>query len=458
MGLKELRKKYADKIKELEKLFKNDMSEDEARSWESLKKECDTLKEDIEKKEEEEARNKEALELQEQRKKYLSMAQRSIVEDRNNPGEGEEPEIRSGKVDAQVRQPYKPIFRNLYDQLKAIRSFYGTGTVDERQIRMEKELRANGMNTQIGEEGAFLIEPQFGGSIFESACEVGQLLNRVTTLPTSSNEVKFNSIKESSIATTVFGGVQAYWASEAGTVTKSDPDIKQDSIKLNKLMAIAYSTEEIEEDTNFVSALYKKAFALAVNRKIEDAIINGTGTGMPKGILTSDGLIEVDKVTGQASGTIVYKNITTMWSRMQAKDRTNSVWLVHPDVEPKFEEMTFPVGTGGVPVFLPAGGLSVDGYSSLRGRPIVPVDLMSSLNSKGDIVLCDLSDYLLLVKEGKTSADNAKLEMSMHVQFLYGENTYRIIFRVGGRPMNQTALTIANSSTTRGKYITLGAR
>ena len=36
-------------------------------------------------------------------------------------------------------------------------------------------------------------------------------------------------------------------------------------------------------------------------------------------------------------------------------------------------------------------------------------------------------------------------------------NTYRIIFRVGGKPLS-VPYTIKNSSNTRGKYITLAAR
>lgn len=46
--------------------------------------------------------------------------------------------------------------------------------------------------------------------------------------------------------------------------------------------------------------------------KVDDAIINGTGAGMPVGILNSKALVTVPKEPGQAAGTITVQNIVNM--------------------------------------------------------------------------------------------------------------------------------------------------
>jgi HK97 family phage major capsid protein len=450
MNLLELRNEFTKLTKELESELKSDMNIEESREWDKKALKIEELKNKIDDLEKEENEKRKLQEENEKRKLQLENNRQKVNEFKSYEVNSE-PEKRTF---AEAKRPRRKTFDNLAEQLRAVKLFNTKGVYDERQERMEKELRASGMNTQIGEDGAFLIEPEFGGNIFETAVETGQLLSRIKTIPTNSNEIKFNSIKETDISSSVFGGVQVYWASEAGTVTKSSPEIKQESIKLDKLMGLAYATDELESDATFLSSLYQTAFATAVNRKIEESVIAGTGVGMPLGILNSDGLVEVAKESGQATNTIVMKNINNMWSRMSAQNRANSVWLINPDLEPKLEEMVFPVGTGGVPAYLGVGGLSETGYASLKGRPVIPIDLCPALSSKGDIILADLSDYMLLVK----SSMQAKIEMSMHVLFLYAENTYRIVFRVGGKPFTNNALTIKNSSNSRGKYITLGAR
>lgn len=453
MNLVELRKQHSQLIQELETELREDMTKEEIKSWDDKQLKADNIEKEIKELEKEEERKKEEKENQEKRMKYIKNS-RSIVDDYKNPAPNEKPELTNH---ATPRSEYKPKFRSIADQMKSIKRFYTSGQLDERQEQMENELRASGMNTQIGSDGGFLIEPTIGTGIFDTAVEQGEILSRVTSEPTSSNEIKFPMVDEDDVSDTLYGGIKAYWASEAGTVSSAKPKLKQESAALHKLIAIAYSTEELEEDSNFANAFYKKAFSEAITRRVEESIIGGTGSGKPLGILSSDNLITVAKESGQATNTFLYKNINKMWNRLPSKIRKSAIWLMNPDGELYLQDMTFPIGTGGVPVYLPAGGMSVEGYASLKGRPVVTSDQMSSFSSKGDIMLVDLSDYMLLVKSGKTDPNQAKLEVSMHVQFLYGENTYRIIFRVGGRPMS-VPVTIKNSSSTRGKYITLASR
>lgn len=447
MALIEMRQKLAKIAKELKEKNKENMTDEELRSWNDLKSEYDKLKTEIETKEKEEKEKEERASFLENEEKYLN----SREEDPAKP-----------RLYTEVKSTYKRQFKNLGEQLKAIRtaSIPGNETdnrlyIVEKEVR-EREMRASGMNEGIGSEGAFALEPDFAGIIFETAVETGEIFSRINMNPVNGSGVKWIDVDESSVAASVYGGVIAYWAAESGTVTATKPKTGKRSLDLEKLMGIAYATDELEEDTAFISNWYRESFGVAVSRSAEIAIVNGSGAGVPLGILKAPCLVTVSKESSQTASTIVYDNVLKMWSRLPGNKRRDAVWLINPDGETQLGKMSINIGTGGVPVYLPAGGLSVDGYSTLFGRPVIPTDCCLSLGSKGDIILCNLNDYMMIRKAGNDGG--MKFDVSMHVQFLYGENTYRIIFRCNGMPKKATATTIKNSSNERGSFITLQAR
>jgi HK97 family phage major capsid protein len=338
-------------------------------------------------------------------------------------------------------------FKNFADQLKAIKKFSESGTLDDR---LHKLMNASGMNEGIGSEGGFPVQTDFAGAMMDSAAKAGQILPLVDKYEISgnANSVKWIDIDESSVATTVFGGVQVYWAAEAATVTAKKPVLSEKELDLHKLMGIAYATYELEQDSNFVSQLYQKAFSLAIQRELESCVISGNGVGKPLGFLNGGDKVQVSKETGQAANTVLYENIVKMYNR--AKDKQKGVWLLNPDVQEQLDFMSFPVGVGGVPIYLQAS--SVGTLASLKGKPIIESDQCSALSSVGDINFVDLSDYLMIYKGG------VQQDTSIHVQFLYAENCFRFIFRANGMPKKSTTLTIKNSSNARSSFVYLQAR
>ena len=342
------------------------------------------------------------------------------------------------------------LFGNFAEQLKAVKNAAVNGTVDPRLAQINNA--AQGANEGTPEEGGYVVQSDIAQGMMDSAAQAGNILPLVDRYNISgpSNRVEWNEIDESSVATTVFGGVQAYWASEAASVTASKPKIMEKELKLQKLMGIAYATYELDQDSNFTSQLYTRAFTLAIQRELENCIINGTGTGKPLGFLKGGALVSVAKETSQAADTVKWENIVKMYNRALNGDNAGYVWLMHPDVSEQLDFLNFPIGTGGVPVYLPA---AIQGsVPTLKGKPIVKSDHCAALGDKGDINYVDLSQYMLITKGG------VQADSSMHVQFLTAENCFRFIFRANGMPKHDKALTIKNSSNTRSPFVTLAAR
>ena len=109
----------------------------------------------------------------------------------------------------------------------------------------------------------------------------------------------------------------------------------------------------------------------------------------------------------------------------------------------------------GVPVYLPANGLSGSPFDTLYGRPVIPVEHCATLGTQGDIVLADWSQYILIEKGGIDVAS------SIHVQFIYGEQVLRFTWRNNGAPgygWSDGALTPAKGTNTQSPFITLDTR
>jgi HK97 family phage major capsid protein len=133
------------------------------------------------------------------------------------------------------------------------------------------------------------------------------------------------------------------------------------------------------------------------------------------------------------------------------RSRRNAAQFIHQDIEPQLYALYQEVGTGGVPVYLPASGVAGNPYSTVYGRPVIPIEQCSTLGDVGDIILGDMSQYILADKSPRT-------DISMHVRFIYDELAFRFTYRVNGQPAWKTALTPANGSNTLSPFVTLEAR
>ncbi|MBV1819994.1 phage major capsid protein [Clostridium cochlearium] len=204
--------------------------------------------------------------------------------------------------------------------------------------RLSYQNSATGLNESIASEGGFLLENDFIQGLFDSMMSQSQVANRIRMIPigAKTNRLRALGIDETSRANgSRWGGVQAYWVAEAETVTQSKPKFREIDMALQKLLSLCYVTHDLLQDTTALEAIVKQAYADEMSFKIDDSIINGSGVGMPLGILNSEALVTVPKEKEQSAGTIKYENILKMWSSMPARLRKNAVWYINQEIEPQ---------------------------------------------------------------------------------------------------------------------------
>lgn len=329
------------------------------------------------------------------------------------------------------------------------------GVLSEDEVKLIKDYKikaALGMNEATGSDGGFLLEPQFVDGILEIAHEENTLLSLCDKYEMTSPSMRIRAVDETSrVNGSRRGGVQGYWVDEAGALTPSKPKFRIIELVPHKLAVLTYLTEELLQDGPMVEQFVSRFAADELNFKVGDAIVNGTGAGMPLGILNAAATVQVSKETGQAIG-VQTENMVKMFYRLHKSGRDSAVWLINQDVGPYMALMTLGIGAAGVTTYMPPGGISGKGYATLMGRPVIEIEFAQTAGTVGDIILADMKQYIVATRGGVMATD------SVHVAFLTDEVAYKFTWRVAGMPWWNGALTPYKGTATQSPFITLAVR
>jgi HK97 family phage major capsid protein len=284
-----------------------------------------------------------------------------------------------------------------------------------------------------------ILSRTYGETLVAALCD-----RRLTSKPLS--DVRIPGIDETSRADgSRSGGVLAYWGDEATQVAKSKPRWKNLNISTRKLIAFVAGTNELLSDAPMFDAHLMQVVPAELAFKLDLAVLSGGGVGQPLGIINSQSLITVPKETGQAAGTIVSENVNKAWKRLPAPSRYGAVWLANEDADEQLERLAGNPGT-----YIPAGVYGNE-YPLLKGRPVLTIEQCPTLGTVGDLVLADLSKYII-VDGGLNTM------LSFHVLFDSDEVSFRFTMRVDGRPGFTSPITPYNGGLTRSPFVCLGAR
>lgn len=350
----------------------------------------------------------------------------------------------------------KDRFSSFGEQMTAVmRAGIPQGSVDPR-LRI-RGAAGSGLSETVPSDGGFLIQQDFSNELLQEVFQTGILASRCRRIPISgnSNSLKINGVDETSRASTRSGGILGYWEDEADEKTKSKPKFRKIELNLKKLIGLCYATDELLDDVSALEGVIRSGFVNEFGFLLDDAIINGTGAGQPLGILQAGCLVAQGKETGQNADTIVAENIVKMYSRRFASMTSNYAWLYNQSIEPQLLTMSLAVGTGGIPVYMPPGGLNDAPYGRLMGLPAIAIEQAAALGDQGDIILANLKDGYIIAEKGGIQAD-----MSIHVRFIYDESVFRFVMRVDGQPTRASALTPykGGATATQSHFITLAER
>lgn len=317
--------------------------------------------------------------------------------------------------------------------------------VDERLI-FQAAAPSTGMREAVGADGGFLVPPEFSSEVWRLTITPNSIL------PLTSNvEIQGNTMSFPKDISVPWGtdGIQAYWQAELTAGTPTKPALQLDQLYLEKLMALVPVSEEMVDDAPALNSYLQPLIAERMQWKYEDAFFHALGVGMPKGFMTSSGLITVTKTAGftyTAGAAVSVQDVGNMMCRMTAAGYSRAVWMIHPSLIGSL--IALQIGTH--PMWMPPGGLVSAPAGTLLGRPIIVSEHCRAPLVAGDIVLADWKGYRTITKAG-----GMKTATSMHLYFDADAIAFRTTFRINGQPILNAAINPANGSETLGHFIVL---
>ena len=364
------------------------------------------------------------------------------------PGEGESRTVGLGNGKIGVRS-----YRQLFEAPLSDDGFTSfsewTSIVTSRQYdpRMRRSISEG-----IPSEGGFLVPTQYADAILTPSLEQSVIFPRARVFPMKSNELVIPATVIGDHSASCYGGVIAYWKAEKGSLSQADPTFRQMNLVANKLTILSKATNEWLQDVERSGDLVRGILTEAVHWFLDKNFMIGTGAGQPLGLLNAACKVTVAAEAGQPASTILYENIVKMFSSLYPGGIDRAIWLIHPSVVPQLFTMSLSVGTGGIPVYMPADQGAGRPHNKLMGLPVVVSEKVETLGTEGDIILADLSQY------GIGLRGELQLEASGAPAFTTDETYFRLIIRIDGQPLWDEVLTLKDGTTTVSPIVTLEAR
>lgn len=313
-------------------------------------------------------------------------------------------------------------------------------------------MAASGASEGVPSDGGFLIPPEFVFDILDKSVEDEIVRPRCRVEGMKSDSKTIATYDDSSHAGgELFGGLQLQWIPEGGTIDFQVAKTRQIILHAKKAVIMAPATNEMLADApnyaNGLTARMTTALGFGLDRA---CLISGTGGGQPLSVLNATSTITAAKEGSQAADTIVYANLTSMMARMHPACFSNSVWVVHPSAIPQLLTLSIAIGTAGAHVPVMTGD---NGAFTILTRPVIFSEKMNPVGDLGDILLVDLSQYVMGVQQ-----NGFRLDQSSHLLFKTDETVWRLVVRIDGQPTWAQAFQPLNSAPTLSWAVTLQAR
>jgi len=321
----------------------------------------------------------------------------------------------------------------------------------------ERLIRNATMTTTVGSEGGFAVPLQFFGPILDAALAMETIRPRANVIPMVSKQGVAGVFDYADHTSGKRAGLQLLWGPEATAFTEQRGKLREVTLNAHKGNIFVRVSNELANDAPSFDAQLSRAMVAAVASGLDLAFYAGTGAGQPMGLLNAPTLVTVSKEGSQAADTIYLQNLAKMVGRLAPASYAQSIWMVHPTCVPQLYLMSYTVknvaGTENVGgTAAQAITVGADGSLAIFGRPVVVSEACSPVGDLGDIMLADLSKYLVGLRADAT----IKKDESRY--FDSDEIAFRLTLRVDGQPQDAAATTLRDGTNTVSPFVTLEAR
>jgi len=165
--------------------------------------------------------------------------------------------------------------------------------------------------------GGYLTPPEFRAQLVEDLKDRPILRNLVTVIPMGSDSLELP---------TLASDVKVSWGSENTTISTTTARFGTLTFAPYRLNTMMYTSRELVADSAIsVVPLITRLFGEAIGREEDRVIVNGSGSGQPKGIF-QETLSGIDNANVDAD---IAANIKRLPFRLSKGYRRNARWLIN---------------------------------------------------------------------------------------------------------------------------------
>jgi len=322
----------------------------------------------------------------------------------------------------------------------------------EKQLSKEgRAATSGGMTVGVPSEGGLFLQGETSTELMTNGFNNSEILPRTAkrTL-TATQYVKIIGIDEQSrVDGSRGGGIRVYTNKELGEYTASKTKFADIRIEPQKLTGLFPASDEMLRNVTFLGQEVRQLFGEEFAFKCQNLAIRGTGAGEAQGVLNSNCKVSVAKETGQKAKTILTQNLSNMWARFTGR-KANAVWFINRDCGPQLDNLSIVAGTAALePRFV---AYDAQGILRIKGAPVVEIEQCETVGTVGDIILADWSQYVC--------ADMGDIQeaMSIHVDFVYGQQLFRFTYYFDGQPRWKSAIKPFKGADEISPFVVLATR
>lgn len=169
----------------------------------------------------------------------------------------------------------------------------------------------------VDADGGYLTPPEFRAQLIEDLKDKPVLKNLVTVIPMSSDSLELPTLTSS---------VRVSWGSENTTISTTTASFGTLTFTPYRLNSLIYTSRELVADSAIaVIPLLTRLFNQAISIEEDRVIVNGSGSGQPKGIL-QETLQGIDNANVDAN---LAQNIKRLPFRLGTAYRSNARWIMN---------------------------------------------------------------------------------------------------------------------------------
>jgi len=292
---------------------------------------------------------------------------------------------------------------------RSLSEFVRTVVTNPRDARLAGR-DYDGQQQSDGGSGGFLVPDVFSKDILTVSPDEAIIRPRATVYTGATGEgfgEMYIPALDYSAGSNMFAGAEVQWIGEGEEKPETAVGFKRVTLHPYEVAAHVQVTDRLLQNGPAIEGIVRNQLRAALIGAEEKAFLTGSAQGQPTGIVGHASAIKVERAT---AGKVAYGDLAAM---LQVFRGQRGVWIVGRDILP--ELMALKDGSNRL-LWQPSARDGNPG--TVFGMPVLFSDYSPALGTAGDVVLADLSYYLIGDGVGVSIAASPHMKFTSNITII----------------------------------------